>query len=201
MPEVPEKPDRLPIAHTGQKRVHQHDAVDLGRVLGGVGVGHHQADVMADDRRLACARVMPRGRGRRSPSSSCRTRSLRLGRFAEAAQVGGDHRMCLRELGDERSPHVAGLCVAVQEQYGIAFPGDQIVQSGSVHLCEAAIDRDRLICHRGRDDRRRSDDACQAANERLSPQDSASPSPPPRGSRNSGAALRFLERLPESIRR
>ena len=49
MPQVPQQPDACPIAHAGKKRVHQHDAVDFGRILGGIGVGHHQPDIVADN--------------------------------------------------------------------------------------------------------------------------------------------------------
>ena len=37
------------IADARQERIHQRDALDLGRILRGVGVGDHQADVVADD--------------------------------------------------------------------------------------------------------------------------------------------------------
>ena len=39
----------------------------------------------------------------------------RLGRQAQPAQVGDDHRVVARQLGGQRHPHVAGFAVAVQQ--------------------------------------------------------------------------------------
>ena len=49
MPEIAQQPHRGPVADPGQKRIHQHDTVDLGGILGGIGIGDHQPDVVADD--------------------------------------------------------------------------------------------------------------------------------------------------------
>ena len=44
--------DRLPALDAGQKGVHQDEPLDLRRELRGIGIGHHQPDVMADDPRF-----------------------------------------------------------------------------------------------------------------------------------------------------
>jgi len=49
VPQIAQQPHVGPVAHAGQERIHQHDAVHFVRVLGGVRVSHHQADVMPDD--------------------------------------------------------------------------------------------------------------------------------------------------------
>ena len=55
-PEVPDGwmvVDRLPPFDAGQERVHEHELVDVGRELCGVGVGDHQPDVVTHDSGLA----------------------------------------------------------------------------------------------------------------------------------------------------
>src|SRR6266567_7284619 len=49
MPQVAHQPDILPIADAGQKGIHQDHALGGLWKLRGVGVGHHQSDVVADD--------------------------------------------------------------------------------------------------------------------------------------------------------
>jgi hypothetical protein len=60
-------------------------------------------------------------------------------RLTRPAQVGGDDRVILRELAHQRTPHLARLTEAVQQQHRIALPGHQIVQSHAVRLSEPAI--------------------------------------------------------------
>jgi hypothetical protein len=158
MPKVPEEPDALPIAHAGQKRVHQGNPVDIGRMLGGVGIGDHQPDVMTHDRDAPVPERCGEGVDVLRHRLLVVTR-VRLGRFPEASQVGSDDRMGLSEFGDKRPPHMAGLRVTMQEKHRIAFAGDQIVKLGSVDLGKAALDRDRRLrwCRcgdRSRDTRR-----------------------------------------------
>ncbi len=61
MPEIPQQPDLGPVADSGQECVHQHDAIDVLRVLRSVGVSHHQPDVVADDRYAAEAEYLREG--------------------------------------------------------------------------------------------------------------------------------------------
>ena len=56
MPEVSQQPDPGPLAHSGQKGVHQSDAVHFVRILGGIGIGDHQSNIVADDYLLVAQR-------------------------------------------------------------------------------------------------------------------------------------------------
>ena len=62
---------------------------------------------------------------------------LRLGRGARAAQVGNDDGVALGEQRHDRTPHVAGLGIAVQQDNRAAFAANEIVQSDSVDPGEA----------------------------------------------------------------
>jgi hypothetical protein len=46
VPEVLQQEEVRRIAHTRNEGVQQRDAIDLGRILGGIRVGYHQADVV-----------------------------------------------------------------------------------------------------------------------------------------------------------
>ena len=120
VPEVAQQPDALPVADAGQERVHQHDPLDLGRILRGVGVGDHQADVVADDAARARGRATAPARGCPAPSSSCRSR--RPASATGRCRAGrARSRLVLAQLGHQRPPHVAGLGVAVQEDHRVAL--------------------------------------------------------------------------------
>lgn len=148
MPEVPEEPDVHPIAHPGKKGVHQCDPVHFGGILSGVGVGDHQPDIVAYNPDALVPEQCREGVDVLRHRLLVVT-ALRLGRLPEAAQIGGDHAVRLGEFGNEGSPHMAGLGVAMQKKHRIAFAGAQIVQLDPVDLREAAIDRDRLLCRHG----------------------------------------------------
>ena len=160
MPEVAQQPDLRPVADAGQERIHQRDAADVRRILGGIGIGDHQPDVVAGDADIPQAkrhgkRVDVRGHGLLVVAA------FRLVRCAEAAQVRGDHRMRLGELGDQRPPHMAVLGIAVQQDHRRAGAGSQVVKPGSVDLGEAVLDRHRIGRASRRNRGERSDDACQ----------------------------------------
>src|SRR6266446_10772040 len=63
-----------------------------------------------------------------------------LGRLTKSTQVRRDHRVVLCQLSHQWPPHMTVLGIAVQENYGIAFAGDQIVQSYSVYRREPIVD-------------------------------------------------------------
>ena len=65
----------------------------------------------------------------------------------EAAQIGRNERMRQGELGDERPPHMAVLRVAVEENDRLAFAGNQVVNSDSVDVAEAAFHAGSLLAH------------------------------------------------------
>ena len=48
MPEIAQQKDAVPVAHAGQERLHQHQPIDLVRVLRRVAIGHHQPDAVTD---------------------------------------------------------------------------------------------------------------------------------------------------------
>ena len=160
MPEIPQQPDGRPIADAGEEGVHQRDPGHLGRVLRGVGIGDHQPDIMSYD----ADTLVPEGRGEGANIlrhgllvvTACRLRGI-----PEAAQIGRDHHMRLGKLRDERTPHMTGLGVPVQEQHRIAFASNQVVHPDAVDIREAALGRNQLLSRRGRHDHRCDKDACQ----------------------------------------
>jgi len=56
-----------------------------------------------------------------------------------SAQIWGDYGVGGCEFGDQRQPHMAGFGVTMQEDHWIALTGGQIVESGAVDVCEAAV--------------------------------------------------------------
>ena len=62
-------------------------------------------------------------------------------RLTSSAQVRGYDGVSGGEFRDQRPPHVARLSITMQQYYGIAFPGDQIMYPHSVDLREAAFHR------------------------------------------------------------
>src|SRR5207253_9649717 len=115
--------------------VHQHDSIDFVGVLRGIGVSDHQSNVVTNDDLMLIAKRLGQGMNILVHRLLVVTRH-RLGRLAEAAQVRRDHCMTLCQLDHQWPPHVTVLSVAMQENYGIAFAGDQIVQSYSVYRRE-----------------------------------------------------------------
>src|SRR6266852_3092914 len=73
----------------------------------------------------------------------------RLGRLAEAAQVRRDHCMILCQLSHQWPPHMTVFSIAMQENYGIAFAGDQIMKPDSVDARETSIDPTPRLCMTG----------------------------------------------------
>src|SRR5271154_5965216 len=69
----------------------------------------------------------------------------RLGRLAEAAQIGRDHRVGFGQLRDQRPPHVAVLRVAVQQNDWLTDAGGEVMKPHSVKLGEVTLDARRLV--------------------------------------------------------
>src|SRR3954471_23702837 len=105
MPESRRRKDLLPnIANTWDGRFEQRQLIDFARVLGGVGISHHQADVVTDKIDLPVAKafhkfvnvygyrlfVVP---------------SRRTGGIAETAHVRSNDRVVISELVKKRNPH------------------------------------------------------------------------------------------------
>ena len=120
----------------------------LGGILGGIGVGDHQPDIMTDN---PDALVPERCRER---VHVMRHRLLIVAalRLWPIPRSRADRELLPvrpAELGDERPPHMTCLGVAMQEKHRIALAGTQIVQPGPIDLREAAINRARLLCRHG----------------------------------------------------
>ncbi len=141
VPLVAQQPDLLPVAHAGQERVHQRDAFHFVRVLRGVGVGHHQADIVADDIDLAVAECLDQGVNVLRHGLLVVAR-LRNRRPARAAQVRRDDDALVAKPRHERQPHMAGFRVAVQQhdRRAAAAPGLQIVQVDAVGVDRVLLD-------------------------------------------------------------
>ncbi len=97
MPEIAQQKDVVPLPDAGQERFHQHQPIDLVRVLRRIGIGHHQPDVVADEAdpvvfQALHQRVDVLRHGRLGVSI------LRCGRLAEAAQVRRDYGVFVGEL-------------------------------------------------------------------------------------------------------
>ena len=122
VPEVAQQPDVLPVADAGQERVHQHDAVDLGRELRAHRHRRPSGRCRGRRRRAAAqpeARHQPHGRPApcvalvvAAGPASTKGRS-RAGRATMTVRVRASS-------ADQRAPHVAGLGVAVQQQDRLA---------------------------------------------------------------------------------
>ena len=136
VPQFTQEPHVLPVADAGQERVHQHHPLGGLRELRGIGIGHHQPDVVADDAdaiELERRRELVDVHGHVPLVVS----GGRLGRASGAAQVGHDDGVTLGEQRHERAPHVAGLGIAVQQDHRAAPPADEIAQPHAVDLGEA----------------------------------------------------------------
>src|SRR6266446_7485218 len=64
-----------------------------------------------------------------------------LGRLTKSTQFRRDHRVVLRQLSHQWPPHMTVLGIAVQQNYRVAFPGNQIVKLDSANGCEAVLNR------------------------------------------------------------
>ena len=167
VPEVAQQPHRLPLADARQERIHQRDALDLGRKLRGIGIGDHEADIVAGEPHAPVAER----RGERVDVLRHRLLVValrRLGGLAEAAQIGRDHGVRLGQLGDQRPPHVAGLGVAVQQDHRLAVAGGEIVEPDAVDVGEAALDGRHLLCSRRSRQAESRDDETQIRRQRRS---------------------------------
>jgi hypothetical protein len=76
--------------------------------------------------------------------------ALGLGRLAEAAKVGRDYRVRLRQLRDQWPPHPAGLGKAVQEDDGFALAGGEVMDPHAVDVGEPVLDAGRRRWRRER---------------------------------------------------
>ncbi len=113
--------------------------IDFVRVLRGVGIGNHQPDVMTNDDLVLIAERVGEGMNVLGHGLLVVTRQ-RLGRLAESAQVGCNYCVRFCRFNHQWPPHVTVFSIAIQENYGIAFAGDQIVQSYCVYRREPIVD-------------------------------------------------------------
>src|SRR5438093_10439735 len=136
VPQIAQEPHVLPIADAWQQGVQQDDPLRSLRELGGIGIRHHQPDVVADD---ADAIELQR---------SCQLMDVdrhrllvvagrRLGRASCATQIRHDDGVTRGERRHARAPHVAGFGVAVEQHHCAPLATDAIAQPDAVDLREA----------------------------------------------------------------
>ena len=106
--------DVVPWGDAGNGCVHDDEAVDFVWVECGVGVGYHVADVVRDDGGIVETESGDDG-ANVGGLSFLVVASGGAGGAADAAEVGHDDSVSFDELGGERGPGVACLCVAVDE--------------------------------------------------------------------------------------
>src|SRR4051812_45837073 len=133
VPEITQEPDCFPITDSRQKRIHQHDALGFLRKLRRVGVGHHQTDVVTDDRGVVVSERLNE-RMNILPECLLIVTALRFLRATSAAQIRSDDGMIFRQLADERPPHVARFRVTMKKNYGAASSRDEVMQPDAVDL-------------------------------------------------------------------
>src|SRR5258708_10135680 len=96
MPEVAHPPNVLPSSDARQERIHQNVLADLGWILGRIGIGHHQADVVPDDPHVIKAELV-----HKLPNVLCYgllvVATMGALRVTGAAQIGSDHGAALSE--------------------------------------------------------------------------------------------------------
>ena len=132
--------DRLPARNSGQKHIHQHELLGLRRKLRGVRVGHHQPDVVTDDRGLFDAQrpdevVDANGRARHVKSVGGDVG------VTDPREIRRNHRVMLRQSRDERTPHARRLRVAVQQYDRGALPRCEVLQLHATNVSRSNRDR------------------------------------------------------------
>ena len=133
MPQVTHQPDIFPVADTGKKGVHEHQAFGLLRELRRVGICHHQPDVVANDGRAVESErldylVDVHGHVLLIVAGFWFTGTTR------AAKVGDNDGVIRSEQRHDVIPHVTGLSIAVQQNHRAAFAANGVVDSRSIHL-------------------------------------------------------------------
>jgi hypothetical protein len=105
---------RLPSRNTGEESVHNDELLDFGGELRGIGIGHHEADVVPDNTGLCNA---DRLRERMNANGGCLHITAVLGNvgIADAGQVRRNDGEFVLQFVNQRAPHSRGLRVAVQK--------------------------------------------------------------------------------------
>src|SRR5438093_3115960 len=88
--------------------------------------------------------------------------------ITEPSKIRREYEMCLRQLLDQRTPHVARLRVTMQQDDGITFSGNEVMQPQPIYCSEALRDGWNL----GVDER---DAKAKQSQQRYRPRDSVSP--------------------------
>ena len=139
MPEIFQEKKSGRVANTRDEGIHQGEPIYFCGILRGVGVGHHQTDVVASHPCLLNAERL------RQRVHVLRHRFLvisgfGLGGIAEAAQVRCHHEVRLRQFLHQRTPHVAVLRVAVKQDHGVALSSNQVVELHTIDVSVAVGD-------------------------------------------------------------
>src|SRR5262249_15522055 len=141
-PEVPDGGivvDRLPAFHARQKRVHEHELVDVVRELRGVGVRDHQPDVVTDDGRLPESQLLDQ-----RVDTSGGMRHIQSvggnGRSANARQVWSNDGEIRGQARYQRSPHPGRFGVAVYQDDRRPVAGHEVLQLEPIYGCRSHSD-------------------------------------------------------------
>ena len=107
---------RLPAFDAGQKRVHDNQLFDLGRIHGGVGVCNHKSDVVSDHSRLFNLERLGQGVDADGGVFHVQTIFRNIG-ITNARQIRRNHGKFPGQKWNDWSPHARSLGVAVQQDY------------------------------------------------------------------------------------
>jgi hypothetical protein len=104
----------LPSGNTRKEGVHDNELLDFCGELRGIGVGNHEADVVANNTGV---RNADRFRERMNANGRCLHVAAILGNIgiADAREVGGDDSKFVLKPFNQRTPHPRGLRVAMQK--------------------------------------------------------------------------------------
>lgn len=116
-------------ALVGDRRLAEHQFPDASRVLGGVDVGDHRADVMAHHAHVVGPADRDQERAQVGGHGLVVVAGGRGVALAGAGQVGRDDGVAFGERGHDGAPLVPGLRVAVDQEHGGAVAADHVVQA------------------------------------------------------------------------
>src|SRR3954471_10537821 len=133
VPKVAHEPDAFPIADTGQKSIHQHDAFGFLRELRGVSIRNHQSNIVTNN-----ARAIKAERPYQIVNIHGHVLLVVTGigfrRIPHAPQIRRDDGMVFSQQRNEWIPHVTGFGVTVEQHDGTALAADDVMYSRSVYL-------------------------------------------------------------------
>ena len=117
----------LPAGNAGKKSIHYHELFYFTRELGSISISDHQTDVVSHNAHFGhterlCQRMNSNGRCLHVEAI------LRNRGVADSRQVGCDDCEPIRELRNERTPHVGRLRISMQKNDVGTVPGQQVLE-------------------------------------------------------------------------